>query len=391
MKKTSSASLFYLYIFLWIVYLLNGVVFEPSGIVIRLSLLFIMLISLYNVYTAHIGRKQPKYVMGVDILVFVFTIYGVWFIFDPVVLVNESGEKMIHYVYLKQVYMSLLPFYSFYTFSLCGSLNYKNILYLLPLFIILALIKYFDRQHLIQVDVYQDNFTNNVGYQFAAFLPYVFLLEKKKNIQYLLLLFLITMCFLSAKRGSIIVSLVFLGWFIYSRMRYSKRNKGKLLLGTILVIVAVYYIFNYFVLNNAYFASRLDTTVGGDREEVRSLIYADLFDWFLHDNTTYGFLLGNGPYTSVKIIGMLAHNDWLEIALAIGCVGLVSYLFYWICLIQTAKVFKRGKKNLAYYILISFFLIYFMKSMFSMSYDTIPVAASMILALAIANPSIDTD
>ena len=137
--------------------------------------------------------------------------------------------------------------------------------------------------------------------------------------------------------------------------------------------------------NNAYFATRLDNTVDGDNEELRSVMYAFMLDWFLHNNTITGFLIGNGPYTSVKIMGLLAHNDWLEIALALGCVGLFSYLFYWFSIIKTSRLLKKENYYQAYYIAMSFLLIYFMKSLFSMSYENIPIASSMLLAFVLAN------
>ena len=392
MSTTESKSLFHIYIFLWIVYSLNGIVFEPSGYVSRLSLLFILIISIYNVLWVNIKRKLPSYVKGLNLLVLVFTIYGVFFIFDPQVIVTEDGEKMVHYVYLKTIYMSLLPFYSFYRFSLNGSLNHNSILRLLPIFIIIAIIKYLENQFTMQAESIEGGITNNVGYQFVAFLPYVFLMEKKKSTQIILLFFLILMCFLSVKRGAIIIAILFTGWFFISRIVFSqRRNKRRIILGAIVAMAGLYLLFQFFVLNNAYFASRLDSTVSGDNEELRSVMYAYMLDWFLYNNTTTGFLFGNGPYTSVKIIGLLAHNDWLELALALGCVGIISYLYYWFSLIKTSRLLRKANFHQAYYISMSFLLIYFMKSLFSMSYESIPITSSMLLAMVLASSSNDIE
>ena len=386
-SKTESKSLFHIYIFLWIVYSLNGIFFEPSGFIPRITLLFILVISIYNALWANMMVKLPPYVKGLNLLVLIFTIYGVLFIFDPQTIFKKEGDAIIHYVYLKTIYMSLLPFYSFYRFSLNGSLNHDSILKLLPVFIIIVLIKYVEIIFKYQVKFDDGGITNNTGYQFVSFLPYVFLLDKKKPLQFILLFFLIIMCFASVKRGAIIIALLFTGWFLYSRMKFSQsRNNGRVLFIVIIAIVGLYILFQYFLLNNAYFESRFEKTVGGDHEELRSVMYTYMFNWFLHSNTTEGFLFGNGPYTSVKIMGEFAHNDWLEIALALGSVGIFSYLYYWYSLIKTSKVVKKVN-NQAYCITVSFLLIYFMKTWFSMSYENMPITATMILALAIATSS----
>ena len=374
------------YVFLWVLNSFNGILYKPSGFIARVSLLLILLFSIYHFFIIFNSYKT-KYVKGLNLLVLLFTIYGTIFIFDPAVITSESGDAMIHYVYLKQIYISLLPFYSFFYFAKKGCLDKNSLMRVLPLFIGIVIIKFFHRQYMAESAGHFDASTNNTGYLFVSLLPFIFLLEKKKIIQYLTWVLLLLFTFMSVKRGAVLIALLFSGWFFLATVQFKNRRRNNLaIVGIVLMIVSLYVIFTLFVANNEYFAFRLDKTISEDREEVREVMYTFMLDWYLHQNTFIGFLFGHGPYTSVKILGLLAHNDWLEIALAQGLIGILVYLHYWKSLFINAKLLKKDGFALSYNIAISFLIIYFTKSFFSMSYDVVPFMTSMILAYAIALP-----
>ena len=93
-------------------------------------------------------------------------------------------------------------------------------------------------------------------------------------------------------------------------------------------------------------------------------------------------MFGLGPDSSFDIIGKEAHNDWLEILTSQGLLGVIVYLFFWI---NSYIYWKRIPKNRVYYPIVgAYLIIMFTRTFFSMSYATVPTAATLILGYSIA-------
>ena len=373
----------HIYILLWIIYSFNGVLYEPSGFLARGSFLFIMLMSFNDIYNVIKEGITNPYIKGLNLLVLMFTVYGGIFILDREVLYNGRMEVVPHITYIKTIYMALLPFYSFYRYAREGYLSEKVIVKLLPLFMLVALVKYLDNMFSRQEMLGGEGITNNMGYYFVALMPFAYLLNKRKSLQYSYLFFNYIFALLSVKRGAIILATILLLWFLFNGMKV-KKNKGKIFVISIVAIVGMTLAFKYMVGHNDYFASRLEGTIEGTSGNERGDMYTEMLEWYLDNNSIEGLLLGNGPYTSIKLIGQPAHNDWLEIALAQGLLGIVVYLLYWYFLVRTVLLYKKTNNKVSFCISSSFFIIYFLKTLFSMSYASIPFYAMLILGFAMA-------
>ena len=94
-------------------------------------------------------------------------------------------------------------------------------------------------------------------------------------------------------------------------------------------------------------------------------------------------MLGSGANATINIAGNYAHNDWLEIAVNNGLIGIVIYVVYWISLFKTCRNAKLYPKY--YLILTTFIIIVFMETLFSMSYNSQPIYITSVLAWVLAS------
>lgn len=101
----------------------------------------------------------------------------------------------------------------------------------------------------------------------------------------------------------------------------------------------------------------------------------------------YLFLIlyyGCGANHTVAVAGNYAHNDWLEIAINNGLIGVIIYIAYFISLIRDYII---SRKRLKYYYsnsLLMSTLILLSASFFSMSYNSVGIAQSMVIGFILA-------
>ena len=81
-------------------------------------------------------------------------------------------------------------------------------------------------------------------------------------------------------------------------------------------------------------------------------------------------------------LGEFAHNDWLEFAINQGVFGVTMYVIYWIVFMREWRNFQgrlEFKQTFG-----DMILIYFLVSLFSMSFDGMPVAATLCIGFCLA-------
>ena len=84
------------------------------------------------------------------------------------------------------------------------------------------------------------------------------------------------------------------------------------------------------------------------------------YDWI---QQIFGGGFCNAPTLSSR--GVFAHNDWLELLADLGVVGVLAYAYI---IFGMLKLIQQAKRQNTKYILIMITAIWFMKTMFSMSY-----------------------
>lgn len=362
--------------------MLNGIVFSSGSIFARGLLGLILLVSMYYTIYANVKFKLPLYYKALNAFLIVFTIYGM------IMLLNREqyyiGFNLVPKTnYFVNLYLSLLPIYVFFVFTKNGFLKENNIKFYYFMFLLLTIVSFFGNQHrLLQIAVEKglsiEEVTNNVGYTFVGLLPGLILFNKKPIIQYILL----TICFyfiiIGMKRGAILTGATCIIWFLISNLNnISKQRKHTIFIVSILVFVFGVSFFQHMMETSTYFQYRFDQTVSGNSSG-RDVLFSVFFNHFINENNPIFFLFGNGANATLKIQGQYAHNDWLEIAINQGLLGLIIYLIYWICFYISWR--KTKQSHHAFMAIGMTFIICFLSTFFSMSYISITRCSALILS-----------
>lgn len=147
-------------------------------------------------------------------------------------------------------------------------------------------------------------------------------------------------------------------YFLISK-RYSFRN--------ILVpcIIIFFSITGFFIIDNILdgaFSNRL-VLMESDEGSGRTGIYEDVIN-VLKDEPIEALVIGNGHYSAEKIIGITAHNDFLEVLFDYGIIGILLYLALHISLVM--RVYSLiAKKSLYASAFSASYVLFFIMSMIS--------------------------
>ena len=63
----------------------------------------------------------------------------------------------------------------------------------------------------------------------------------------------------------------------------------------------------------------------------RDWIYENLFSIWLFRSEILDYLFGYGINATVRFVGFFAHNDWLELLMSLGILGIISYVVLLAC------------------------------------------------------------
>jgi hypothetical protein len=178
------------------------------------------------------------------------------------------------------------------------------------------------------------------------------------------------------------IGAVCLVWFMYRMLvSSSKRIKIALVLLTIAMIIAGTYFIADFYTTSEYFQYRVDQTLEGSSSG-RANIYSLLWRYFINQESLLNILFGNGAMMTIMIAGNYAHNDWLELAICQGLLGVVIYFGYFVSLFVA---FRRSSSNsLVYNIWGMVLLITFASSLFSMSYNALSLSIALCMGYCLA-------
>ena len=111
---------------------------------------------------------------------------------------------------------------------------------------------------------------------------------------------------------------------------------------------------------------RINDTIAGDSSN-RDIIYSAVLNAWLNANDLVNYLFGFGSNATINMIGIRAHNDWLEILLDFGLLGICLYLAFFVSLFKTT--WRQKENRQAFYTLMTVFAIWFFKSLYSMGFN----------------------
>lgn len=379
-----------LYILLWCVYRLQGIVYASGSAISQMILLLLMLISGYYFIKVNTEYKIPGFLKVLNLFIGVMTIYGILLSLDsePIYFHFMLSEKASKIEFLKTLYISLLPIYPMFAFSKQNILKIETIQALTIILIISTTLSYFrieqeSLQKALEMGSIQDEFTNNTGYSFLHIFPLLFFWNKKPILQYALLAYLFIFIIMGMKRGAILIGAICLIWFIYRAYKSASRKQRLLLiiLTSVGLIAGGVYISDFYN-NSEYFQYRVEQTLEGNSSG-RDDVYSTLWSYFINQDSILNIFVGNGAMETINIAGNYAHNDWLEILICHGILGVIIYIAYYTSLYNT---FRRNRNNsLIYNILGMCLMIMSVSSIFSMSYNGLSLGITLCLGYCLAN------
>lgn len=380
-KNLSSCDFFLL---AWVLYYLQGIVYSEGGIISLAILGANLLISAICMFKVMQWRDKPIYFKGLNMLMLLFTIYGFMLVFlNPSTLYYPiSGTSMKSYNYIKSIYLSLLPIYPFYYYTKKGFLTAERLRIWGVIFLASVTLSYIRTQReALEALINVDETTNNSGYLFLSCLPLLVLYRKKPLIQFACLAFVIAFIVMGMKRGAIAIGLISAIYFMWHAIKNSTgKTRFLFLMLSVSMCVGAVFFFIHQMYSSDYMMRRIEDTLEGNSSG-RDSLYSFFWKYFTEDASFIHYLIGRGANGTLDIYYNYAHNDWLEIAVNQGLLGLVVYTFYWLGFFKTWKCAKNidAKTIIALTI-----LIFFAKTMFSMSYADMTYVSTSVLGYALA-------
>lgn len=365
-------------------YYLQGILYVEGGLLSTTLLGLLLFVSLWYFIKTIQLKNLPVYFKGLNILLLMFTIYGAIHIlnYPGTVHYRASGITLVNYEYLKEIWLSLLPIYPFYYFSRKGYINEDRIKVWFFVFVISCTLTFFRSQRDAFLLRGVEEVTNNSGYLMLSLLPGLVLFQRKRIIQFILLAYILAFIFIGMKRGAVLIA--FLAFPMLLRRSFKLASNKKKIFFVILIAVFVYLGVSfvlYQMQTSDYLMLRILETEAGESSG-RDSLYDYFVDYFFNHNSFFAFLFGNGANATLNIYKNYAHNDWLEIAINQGILGIVVYFIYFKSIYKTWK--SSTNKNAKVIIALVGF-IYFSKTMFSMSYADMTFTVTSVLGFALAN------
>ncbi len=376
------------FLLIWVIYYLQGIAY-PEGGIISLALLGVnLLISASCTLKVMQRRNGPIYFRGLNMLMLLFTIYGfILVLMGPSTLYYPiSGKSMPSYNYIKSIYLSMLPIYPFYYYTKRGYLTAEHLRMWGVIFLASVTLSYISMQRdaleaLLEKGSHADEITNNSGYLFLSCLPLLVLYRKKPLIQFTALAFVMAFIVMGMKRGAIVIGLVCAAYFMWQAIRNSTgKTRFMFIILSVGICAGAVLFFIHQMSTSDYMMKRIEDTLSGNSSG-RDNLYTFFWNYFTENADFTHYLLGRGANGTLEIYYNYAHNDWLEIAVNQGLLGIIIYAFYWFCFYKT---WKHAKNIDSKTILVLTALIFFAKTLFSMSYADMSYVSTSVLGYALA-------
>lgn len=377
-------------------YYLQGTFYQEGSYISKGILAFNLVISFYYAFNSWFKYRIPVFFHRLTSFLALLTVYGVILIIDDetIYLHNLLSDKVSNYTYLKNIYTSLLPIFPFYVFGRRGMLTEKSFRLWAPIFLIMVTFLFYRQQDDMMVEALLSgservDFVNNVGYTFLAIIPMSMFYRNKPILQYIMLAFCVFYVIMGMKRGAIIIAALCIPVFIYMTVKNSSRKmRFRLCILGLFLLLLVGAIFYEYLNSNEFFQLRLEKTLDG-YSSGRDIIYSTLWDFFISRTTPLQFFIGSGALSTLKIAGQYAHNDWLELAINQGMLGISFYLLYWYSFVKEWWILKKSNTD-AYLIWGLVLIITLSKTFFSMSYGDMDFFTTMMLGYCLSRNDVAT-
>lgn len=368
-----------IYALIWCLYYLQGTFYAVGGMVSKILLLFFIILSILFYVKLHYEYKLPQCLRVLDVLFFIFIFYELVLIIRGV----DLFWKIAWYSpqnSLKETLLSIPPIFSFYYFSKKGYLSERWFKDFFWIFLVVSIFQYIMIQRsMLELRANAEDVTNNAGYYWLALFPFIYFFRKTPILQYGILLVLVYFIVAGMKRGAIVIGAFEFVYFLRNQMRGAKVTmKIWMILLSLVAIIAIVYLVNYFMATSDYFNYRIDATLEGNASG-REDMYPEIWASFWSGNILT-FLFGYGAGGTLANLGYGAHQDWLETLYNFGIIGF-GLLFSYVVTILHQR--KNSSSDEIKYLFGLVLIIYLGKTLFSMSIHDSTLMITSLLGFCI--------
>lgn len=339
---------------------------------------------IYYVKTVSNYSKEPAIIKALSIFYLSLVVYGILLVVEGKTfqggIKNVTNVSSLNYIY--KVSWSLLPIFAFYNFARKGLLTKHYMVKWLYVFMTVATVCYFLRMRRSMMIDEEDEVTNNAGYLVLSLVPMFLFLKARSWAQYLFIAGAMLLVFLSMKRGAILCGLILAAvYYLYIFRKSKSSTRLGVIIALIIAAYGTFYVYDRLATTSAYFQERMDDTMEGNTSG-RDWIHGFFIDYYLNRYTLTEQLVGRGANSTLELFNMFAHNDWIELGINQGLLGMLLYLFFWLAFI--GMLLKKDIPPEVKTSLMMIFVIYLLKSFFSMSYSGYTLYSAMALGYCIA-------
>ena len=373
----------FIYIILWIVYNLQDILML-KGLIAQFIFVALMAMSFYACYEVNNHYRVSPYIKWLNIMLTVLTLYGAaLMVGGEAVHKGRFLHKVVsNYSYLQGIYISVMPIYAFYYYTLKRQLVPQNIIVVFLLLFSFSVVSYYQQYFKVSYSSGKDDIVNNIGFLFVPLIPMLSIVKMKNVWKYSLALLSFGFIMLSMKRGAILTGGVMLLLFMQHNIKARTKTQ---LASTFALLMAAIFVLYRFVENlyatNAFFQKRLAITLEGN-SSLRDKLYGFFWQYFTERTSPLEFFFGQGANGTLALYGQYAHNDWLEFAINQGLLGIIIYAVYWCIFIWVWKDYRGLHNNQM--ALGDLIIAYFLISLFSMSFGNMPLTATLCIGYCLA-------
>lgn len=350
------------------VYYLQGGLFDHGSIASQSLVAIWLLIDIfYLLRYINLGYWEP---IGRIFIVFWFLQTITWLL-TPISLdgyLHSRGLGTTYSVYknISVVFLTYFPFYYFSYNNVVDERYLKKFAFLSLLCLVAA---FFITARESVFNLGRNEITNNGAYYLVVIIPLLGLYFDK-FIEFVFYGAILLLVLMGAKRGALLCASVnFLLFFYYYSKKGNPSKRPLTALWIIIFISVVVYMSIDIFKSDDYLQQRYDQTVSGD-SSLRDEIYSYALLQFKGQSILNQFF-GNGMNSTLSIIGGYAHQDWLELLINNGVLGVFLYLMIFIVFFSYYRKNRKRMTSMARFMFLSATLGWILRSLYSMGYISI--------------------
>lgn len=371
-----------IYTVISLLYFLRHIIFGHFSIIGRGLYVLFYLLSFFYFIKANKECRITDSLKALNVCLVIIFIHGFLLLLFGMDSTWKRSAARGYYLLIH--WESILPIYAFYFFSVKRQIDERWFRFIAIFFFITAYIQFGYAGMLKEENLNREEVVNNEAYLWVSLFPVLAFFDKKPIIKYvgslIILYFLIT----GFKRGAILLGGICFMFFLWGTIRHSKGYVKWLSLAiSVALIYIVYRYIETYLLVSDLMAKRLEVTMEG-HSSGRDVIYANYWSFYCHQDNFFAMIFGNGAFGTLKYLGLMAHNDWLEFLIDTGMIGTVAYMVYWIKNIQMCIKSASICSHEVFLGILFFVTIYLGCSLFSMSIMSMPFYATSVFGYLVS-------